>query len=184
MTALSEQISIREMTEEDLGVLLTWLTDPEVLMYYDGRDVHYDEGSLRENYWDPLPPDSYRMVIEYGGRPLGYIQIFFADDEIREEYSYSSDLSKVYAADMFIGVPEYWNRGIGTAAMEALCRWLRDSLGAEAVILDPRKNNPRAIHMYHKAGFSQIGELPGHEVHEGEVCDCVLMERRFTDNDT
>ena len=39
MTALSEQISIREMTEEDLSLLLTWLTDQRVLMYYDGRDA-------------------------------------------------------------------------------------------------------------------------------------------------
>ena len=182
MAALPEQISIRDMTEEDLSLLLKWLTDDDVLMYYDGRDVHYDEESLRENYWDPLPPDSYRMICEYGGKPIGYIQIFYADEEIREEYMYENGARKAYAVDMFIGLPEYWNRGIGTAVMETLCRWLRDSLRAQAVILDPRENNPRAIHMYHKAGFKKIGELPGHEIHEGEVCDCILMERRLSDN--
>ena len=179
MAVLQEDIALRDMTEDDLGHMLRWFTDDRLLMYYDGRDTVYDEESIREDYMDPLPPDSYRKIILYRNEPVGYIQIFFADGELRGEYSYGSELEKVYAADMFIGVPEYWNKGIGTAAVEELCRWLRDERGAQAVIMDPRKNNPRSIHVYGKCGFVQIGELPGHELHEGELCDCVLMERRL-----
>jgi RimJ/RimL family protein N-acetyltransferase len=179
MAVLPEDIELKELTEDDLGHMLRWLTDDRLLMYYDGRDTVYDEVSIREDYLDPLPPDSYRKIVLYRGEPVGYIQIFFADEELREEYCYSSDLEKVYAADMFIGVPEYWNMGMGTAMIEVLCAWLREERGAQAVILDPRKNNPRSIHVYGKCGFVQIGELPEHEIHEGEACDCILMERRL-----
>ena len=181
MTADPGDVRIRDMTEADLEHMLRWLTDERVLTYYDGRDTHYDAVSIREDYMDPLPPDSYRKIAEYRGVPVGYIQIFFADEELREEYSYSGE-GRAYAADMFIGEADQWNMGIGTAVMKELCRWLREDRRADAVILDPRKNNPRAIHMYGKCGFRQIGELPGHELHEGELCDCVLMELRFDNN--
>lgn len=39
---------------------------------------------------------------------------------------------------------------------------------ANAVILDPHKNNPRAIRAYQKSGFRIIEDLPEHELHEGK----------------
>ncbi|HAQ9476940.1 TPA: GNAT family N-acetyltransferase, partial [Enterococcus faecium] len=43
---------------------------------------------------------------------------------------------------------------------------------ANAVILDPHKNNPRAIRAYQKSGFRIIEDLPEHELHEGKKEDC------------
>ncbi len=178
MTADIDDISLRDLTEEDLGLLLKWLTDERVLEHYDGRDTRYDADSIREKYMEPLPPDSFRKIAEYRGMPLGYIQIFFADDKIREEYSYTGP-GKTYAADMFIGLPEYWNKGIGSAMIGQLCRWLSENRGADAVILDPRTENTRSVHVYEKCGFRKICLLPAHEMHEGQLCDCFLMECRL-----
>ena len=51
-------------------------------------------------------------------------------------------------------------------------------MDADEVILDPRKNNLRAVRAYQKAGFKIIKELHEHELHEGEKEDCVWMEWR------
>ena len=48
--------------------------------------------------------------------------------------------------------------------------------GANAVILDPHADNPRAIRCYEKVGFKKIKFLPKHELHDGEKVDCYLME--------
>ena len=48
---------------------------------------------------------------------------------------------------------------------------------ARRVILDPHQNNPRAVRAYQKAGFRIIKPLPAHELHEGVMEDCWLMEK-------
>ena len=57
--------------------------------------------------------------------------------------------------------------------------FLRKKRNADAVILDPHKDNKRAIKCYEKAGFRIIKELPNHEMHEGIKKDCYLMEYRY-----
>ena len=37
-----------------------------------------------------------------------------------------------------------------------------------------------AIRAYQNAGFSVIGELPGHEWFEGTFVDCLLMEKTLS----
>lgn len=85
---------------------------------------------------------------------------------------------EIYAMDQFIGEPEYWNRGIGPEYCRIVCQYLRTEMCADGVILDPRKNNPRAVRVYQKAGFEIIKELPEHELHEGKKEDCLMMEWR------
>ena len=62
--------------------------------------------------------------------------------------------------------------------------FLKKERNADAVILDPHQDNPRAIRMYQKAGFRIIEDLPEHELHEGKKEDCYLMEYRYDDNET
>lgn len=60
--------------------------------------------------------------------------------------------------------------------MEMMCEYLREERKADIVLLDPHKNNPRAVRAYQKAGFVIIGELLEHEMFEGKKEDCWLME--------
>lgn len=73
------------------------------------------------------------------------------------------------------GILEYID---GRILRRVVCQYLRTEMDADAVILDPRKNNLRAVRAYQKAGFKIIKELPEHELHEGKKEDCVLMEWR------
>ena len=82
----------------------------------------------------------------------------------------------MYGVDQFIGEPEFWGKGIGTNFMKLLTQYLFNKKGADAVILDPHTNNQRAIRCYQKVGFDVIKLLPQHELHDGEMVDCYLME--------
>ncbi len=43
--------------------------------------------------------------------------------------------------------------------------------------MDPQCRNARAIACYEKCGFKKIRILPRHEMHEGEMRDCQLVEQ-------
>lgn len=171
-------LRVRTLTEEDFPIMLKWLTDDRVLEFYDGRDTHFTLETLKERYSERWETPYHRVIIEYEDVPIGYGQIFRLDAELYEEYQYTDNGETVYAADQFIGVPEYWNRGIGTLYMKTILDHLKTVENADAVVLDPHKDNERALHVYEKVGFRLLGQLPSHELHEGRKVDCVLLEYR------
>lgn len=169
-------IRIRAFTESDLPLMLRWLTDERVLEFYEGRDVHFTTETVSGHFLEEIH-DGFRVIIEYDGVPVGYSQIYRISGELFSEYGYPDDGSCVYAMDQFLGEPEYWNRGIGSSFVLMMATYLKTTLGAQRIILDPRKNNPRAVRAYEKAGFRIKGSLTEHELHEGKYEDCWLMEK-------
>ena len=179
MKLAKDHIKVRELMAEDFPVMLKWLTDERVLEFYGGRDLRYTPESLRQHYEKPLRGDGWRVVIEYKGLPVGYGQIYRVGGALYEAYDDPQMNRVVYAMDQFIGEPDYWNRGIGSRYVQMVCQYLKSEKSADAVILDPHKDNPRAIRAYEKAGFEIIRELPAHELFEGERKDCWLMEAKL-----
>ena len=168
-------IRVRLMNDADFPLMLKWLTDERVLEFYGGRDLAYTMETLRDHYADPADEQTTRMIIEYCGTAIGYGQ-FYPVDYMEFGLQESDDV--VYGIDQFIGEPDLWNRGIGTAYVLMLCEWLKAEMEADAVVLDPHKDNARAIRAYEKAGFRIIAELKEHEFFEGRKEDCWLMEWR------
>ena len=179
MDITNGDIRIRSMADSDYPIMLKWLTDDRVLEFYEGRDTHFNSATLKSHYSEVWDAVYYRVIFEYKGIAVGYGQIYKLYGEMYEEYHYPQNGGTVFAADQFIGEPEYWSRGIGTKYMKTVLDFLRIQENAEAVILDPHKSNARAIRAYGKAGFKIIAELPEHELHEGEKVDCYLMEYKY-----
>ncbi len=174
----NDLIRIRDFTEGDIPLMLKWLTDDRVLEYYEGRDVRFTMDTLAAHFLEGIP-DGFRVIIEYGERPVGYGQAYQLSGELFEEYDYPDNGKVVYAMDQFIGEPYYWNRGIGSAFLQMMASYLKTDKEAACILLDPHKNNYRAIRAYEKAGFRIIKALPEHELFEGEMADCWLMERKL-----
>ena len=169
-----KEISLRLLREQDKNLLLKWLTDERVLNYWEGKSAIFDLTRIEEDFYSE--EGLIRAIIEYQGQAIGYLQMYKLDNEALEEYSYQSKNKVVYGVDQFIGEPEYWGKGIGTDFMKLVLQYLTNEKGAEIVILDPHVDNPRAIRCYEKVGFKKIKFLPKHELHNGEMVDCYLME--------
>lgn len=178
----SGSIRVRTLTERDLPHLLSWLTDERVLVFYGGRDLRYDTASLRAHYEKPIGDNYSRAIIEFDGTPVGYAQVYRLDSCQRQEYGYAGrDSEIVFAMDQFIGVPDLWAHGIGTAYLRTILSYLVDRKHADTVLVDPHTDNARAIRAYEKAGFRAAGILPEHELFEGQRKDCLLMVYRTAD---
>ena len=171
-----KEISLRLLNEQDKNLLLKWLTDERVLNFWEGKSAVFDLDRITEGFYGEENVEVIRTIIEYQGQAIGYLQMYKLDNEALEEYSYQSINKVIYGVDQFIGEPEYWNKGIGTKFMKLVLQYLTNSKGAEIVILDPHADNPRAIRCYEKVGFKKIKFLPKHELHDGEMVDCYLME--------
>lgn len=184
MNLVDNDLRIRTLSESDFPYLFKWLNDEHVLKFYGGRDKSYTMDMIKEHFTEKWEDEVIRVIIEYHNVPIGYGQIYKMYDELYEDYHYPKTDEIVYGMDQFIGETEYWSKGLGTRYIKMIFAFLKRERNANAVILDPHQDNPRAIKAYQKAGFRIIKDLPEHELHEGKKEDCYLMEYRYEDNNS
>jgi len=173
---LVENLKIRSLRPEDDRLLHKWLTDPRVLFYYEGRDKPHDMNMIHERFLTKVGDNTVKgNLVLWNGTAIGYIQTYPVIGEELASYGYLPT-ELIYGMDQFLGEPDFWNHGIGTVLVSTMTRWLITEYGAERIVMDPRIENARAIHVYEKCRFKKIKILPQHELHEGQYHDCWLME--------
>ena len=126
----------------------------------------YSPRVLREEKVSPC-------FIVLDGCTVGYLQFYLVSEEAAYELDSAED---TWAFELFIGQPDLWSTGVGSAALRLAVRYLFERRGARRAVIDPRVDNLRAIHAYEKVGFAKVKVLAGHEEHEGAMWDCWLME--------
>jgi len=168
-------LSVRLLRQEDAPLLVKWLSDPEVLAFYEGRDRPHDMEMVKTSFYSGDEDDT-RCIIQYDGYPIGYIQFYLIGEEERDEYGFNDFRGIIYGMDQFIGETGYWGRGIGTLLVQATVDYLIRERTADKIVMDPGVANARALHVYEKCGFRKKKLLPEHEMHEGRKVDCWLIE--------
>ena len=168
------RLVVRALEAADRTFLYKWLNDPVVLEYYEGRDRPHTMDDIQENFYDNS--EDIRCIVEYDGVPIGYAQFYIIGENERCIYGYENSREAIYGMDQFIGEADHWNRGIGTLLVNSIVEYLATGCGADRVVMDPHCRNARAIACYEKCGFKKVRILPGHEMHEGEMRDCQLVE--------
>ena len=83
---------------------------------------------------------------------------------------------------MFLGETALRGRGLGTRALKLLLHALFDRYGADAVMIDPKTHNTRAIRCYRKAGFQDLFVVPSRELQDGVYHDSLIMGIRKKDS--
>lgn len=169
-------IDAYEGSDRDDGLLAGWLSDRRVLEWFEGRDRPHDRQMIRANYGpEALAAAQVQAAIfSDNGWPLGYLR-WYPMSTVVDEYDWRDDPTDVWAADIFIGDPNRWGRGLGSAALALLVEHLMVAERARRVVVDPWVGNARAIRAYEKIGFRTVGIHRGHELFEGERRDCWLM---------
>ena len=57
----------------------------------------------------------------------------------------------------------FQNRGYGTQALRMILEEIKSRFGCSEVYLSTDPENRRGLHVYHKFGFQETGEMDGHE---------------------
>lgn len=173
---IQRKLAVRPLVEADAPYLYKWLNDSRVLAYYEGRDRPHDMHMIRENFLVKTGDnDVSGFLVLLDITPIGYVQTYPVQGEELLLYGYH-ERDRVFGMDQFIGEPDLWNQGIGTELVRMVAHELIHTSQAKFVVMDPRVENVRAIHVYEKCGFMKKKLLRARELHEGEFHDCWLME--------
>jgi len=82
--------------------------------------------------------------------------------------NYLSKTGSTYSIDYMIGNKEYYGKGLGARTLSAFLLFFKNNVDshADTYFIDPDITNPRAKHVYEKAGFKFIGDF----IMEGDGC--------------
>lgn len=152
------------MRVDDVALLRTWDDDADVAAALGGRGADWYDWPVelaRDVPWRDL------LIATEDGRPIGFVQLADAAEE--ESHYWGAVAPGTWSLDIWIGAPGDRGRGLGREAMEAALQRVFDHHGADAVVIDPRVENRRAIAFYERLGFQRV------EVRELGGDRCLVM---------
>jgi aminoglycoside 6'-N-acetyltransferase len=147
---MSGLYSFRNLAQEDLPMLRTWLATPEALRWWGDPST---ELALIEE--DLANAAMRQWIVSHDNRPFGYAQAY----EVHAwPQPHLAELPQgAMAVDAFIGVPQMIGQGHGAGFLRLLAEKLLDD-GAPLIVIDPALENSRARRAYRKAGFRDLRE--------------------------
>jgi aminoglycoside 6'-N-acetyltransferase len=160
------------MGVDDVALLSAWDNDADVAaaLGRGGADWYDWPIELARNVpWREL------LIAEEDGRPIGFVQLTDAGEE--ESHYWGDAAPGTWSIDIWIGSPGDRGRGLGTIAIQAALRRIFDQHGADAVVIDPRADNPRAIAFYERLGFERVG------IRDFDGDRCLVMRFRHSTTD-
>ena len=175
LTAGQAAIRALQDTESDMNLLYRWLNDEQVLTYLDGTGSGFTRDQIEVKYGPRARGEDYVIpcIIEHDATPIGYLQYYPLLENERIEYE-ADKVGLHYGIDLFIGEPDYWDRGIGTIAVRTITSYLFEARQADSIYIDPAAWNSRAIRCYEKSGFVKVSRIV-RELCEGKYLDVQVM---------
>jgi aminoglycoside 6'-N-acetyltransferase len=151
-----ERVTLRPIAPEDRAPLKAIRDEPEVIRFWGRQTAEWpgDDESVEE--W----------VVELEGELIGIVQF---SEETDPDYRHAD-------VDILLATRVH-GRGLGTDAMRTVMAYLVEQRGHHRITLTTWPHNARAIHLYEKLGFRQVGITRQSERgDDGSWHDELLME--------
>lgn len=147
-------------------VIFEWLEEPHVREFWDNSPEHCMDIEIFMKGRQEATP-YHNGIFDYW---VGSIEIMpycllmtstvNPKDDLPEGWGpYLSKTGKTFSIDFMIGNKDYFGKGLAAPTLKAFTGFITDKVdrAVDTFIIDPNKNNPRAKHVYEKAGFKIIG---------------------------
>lgn len=170
---------------EHLELLLGWLETDHVREFWDDSRAHKDD--IRIFTEGRREPSVYfDGVFDYwvgslDGEPFCLLMTSFvtADDDLPASWlPHLSAGGKTVTIDFCIGSLDHLGKGHAAPTLTAFVAFFRSAVEplADTFLIDPDADNPRAQHVYLKAGFAEVGSfiMPSGTFAGQETCLMVL----------
>jgi RimJ/RimL family protein N-acetyltransferase len=164
-----ERVRLRAIEREDVKAYFDWVNDPEVT---HGLALYLPMSIPDEERWfessTQRDPNEKPLAIEVrrgdGWKLIGNCAVFGI-----EWVNSTAELG------IMIGDKSAWDKGYGTEVMILLLRHCFETLNLNRVSLRVYANNPRAKHVYEKAGFVEEGCMRQAVYKHGRYDDVFIM---------
>lgn len=160
MNADKPVVTLRPMTEHDLGMLCEWLDRAHVLEWWGGESAGPSIEDVQQHYMPRLlgQESVSPYIAMLGNEPIGYAQSYVVMGSGGGWWENETD-SGARGIDQFLANASQLNRGLGTALVQSLVARLFADPSVTKIQADPSPRNHRAIRCYEKAGFAQEGVI-------------------------
>jgi predicted acetyltransferase/8-oxo-dGTP pyrophosphatase MutT (NUDIX family)/RimJ/RimL family protein N-acetyltransferase len=167
-------IIFEKVSKEHKLAIFSWLAEPHVQEFWDNTQDHKDDIL---NFMEGRKTSSFYcggkyvyFVAKKENHPFALIMTIkeSAAEDIGElKLASLSKLGTSYGIDYMIGDKDYFGKGYGAATLSSFVEFFKSEIDskADAFLIDPSVDNPRAKHVYMKAGFEYVGDF----VMAGEV---------------
>jgi len=166
------EVILRAPRWEDLDDLMELINS----LIEEGADIEYDTKKTREEEVDWLSRaiaqlekgNTFYMVAEVAGKVIASSSV--GKRRLRCE-NHVGDLGLLIRSS-------YRDVGIGTEMMKTLIDQAR-IMGLKVLVLSVFATNERAIHVYKKVGFKEVGRIPRSIYRNGRYMDRVIMAKEL-----
>lgn len=168
--------TFRTLTPKDINVIYGWLAEPHVMEFWDNGRDHKDD-ILNFAGGRKTPSTYFGGMFTYwigfkDNMPFAFIMTHEENEDTEPPaymQPYLSKTGKTIGLDFCIGNPDYLGKGLAGPTLEAFTTFFSTEIEpkADTYLIDPYIDNPRAIHVYEKAGF----EIQTEFVQEGGYFD-------------
>jgi aminoglycoside 6'-N-acetyltransferase len=141
-TIEGDGILLRPTTRDDLRILRTFFTDPGFYERWGGKPL--SDSEINARYLGSRSPAVECFIVEERGRAVGFVQYHVADDG-----------GEGGGMDLIVA-PSERSRGLGTAVVQAVARFVKTELCWERFTVDPDLSNPRGINFWRNVGFAPL----------------------------
>lgn len=161
-------INFEKINIQHKDIIFHWLAEPHMQEFWDNSQEHQDDivnfiNGRKEpsNYFDGI--FTYWIGI-IDREPFSFIltaKVKLEDDCPSIWQEHISKTGTTYSIDFGIGNKAFLGKGLAAKTLQAFTDFFQKNIDSKAdtFFIDPDDNNPRAKHVYEKAGFRLVGEF-------------------------
>lgn len=161
-------IRFEKATLAHQDIIFEWLEEPHVREFWDNSPEHRMDIEIFMKGRQETTPyyngifDYWVGSIEDGPYCLLMTSTVNAEDDLPEEWGlYFSKTGKTFSIDFMIGNKNYFGKGLAAPTLKAFMGFIQKNVEptVDLFMIDPAETNPRAKHVYEKAGFETVAEF-------------------------
>jgi RimJ/RimL family protein N-acetyltransferase len=158
-------ITFEKASLKHKDIIFNWLAEPHMVEFWDNSQEHKDDilnfidgRKVKSTYFNGI--FTY-WIGSINGEPYSLIMSAeVTGDENDLWKAHTSKTGKTISIDFGIGNKDFLGKGLAAPTLKAFCQFYQNEIDGEVdtFFIDPDADNPRAAHVYDKAGFKKVGE--------------------------
>jgi RimJ/RimL family protein N-acetyltransferase len=184
------KIHFEKSTLAHQDLIFEWLDEPHMREFWDNSQEHKDDilnfiNSRKQHYF-------YGTTMYWVGyiddQPFCFLlsDILLPDQDLTESHrAHLSKIGNTIALDFGIGNKKFLGKGLAAPTLKAFTEFYQETIDpkADTFFIDPNDNNPRAKHVYEKAGFQMVAEFVGEAGFFKDHKSLLMVKKRQHKND-
>ena len=163
------RLSLQQILPEDQAFIFEGLSHPDVIRFYGVRYDSYEATSTQMEWYEQMIREGsgipWKIVDRSTGERMGVITVYYYKPAHKK------------AEIGFWILPQFWNRGYATEAMEAAIKYWEEDKALHRMEAFVEEGNLASSRILEKSGFTREGCMKDCEIKNGEYISLVVYGR-------